>query len=492
MKICFINARNSSSSIIPTGLLSIATLLKKEGHEVSVFDRPMNDDILFHRIKKYNADMIGISFMTTEYNRAKIIIEWCRKNFKKKIIFAGGYHVSALPELSLRDLNLDFVVIGEGEITMLEICNKYSPDLDLKNIKGIAYIKKNKFIKNLPRPFIENLDTLPVIDRELIDGGIEWYLTLPGNIRGHLIERCTTIITSRGCPGNCIFCSSRAMWSSHVRQRSVKNVIKEIDYLVNKYNIKGLFFLDDTFTYNKKWILKFCKEFSKKNYKIKWGCSSRVNTISDEILYSLKNAGCIQIDFGVESGSDKVLNFMRKGQNKKIIINAFNLIHKYKMKSLACFIIGSPGETKEEMEKTFEIAKKIKPNYAIFSILTPLPGSTLYDMALNNKWIKKNMEFGFSWSIRHSENPIMCIEYSAKELLKIREKMEDYFFIKNYLHYLIPLITKPFFIIQLLYMIFRSPIKYLKYLTGNKTRRFSGFIESIYYDYKDWKAKKIK
>ena len=491
MRIAFINARMSYSSVMPTGLLSIATVLKHEGHEVRIFDRPINDDVFFKRIKDFDADMIGISFMTTGYKRAKKIIGWCKKNFKEKKIFAGGYHVSALPELSLKNLELDFVVIGEGEITMKEICKLDISNFNLKSIKGIAYLKENKFIMNSPREFVSDLDKLPIIDRELLDGGMGWYLTLPGNIRGHLVERCTTIITSRGCPGNCIFCSSRAMWSNKVRQRSVANVLQEIDLLKKDYEINGLFFLDDTFTVNKEWILEFCKEFKKRNYKIKWGCSARASTINEDILKALKSAGCLQLDFGVESGSDRVLKFMHKGQNQKMILNAFNLIRSYKLKTLACFIIGSPDETKEEMEKTFNIAKKIKPNFAIFSILTPLPGSPLYKIAIENKWIKKNPDFGADWSIRHSENPVMGVELSPRKLLKIREKMEDYFFIRNYLHYFIPLLIKPLFIIQLFWMIFKNPVKYIDFLFGRKTRQFSGFIESIYYDYKKWKAKHL-
>ncbi len=491
MRVALINARCSYSSVIPTGLLSIGTVLKEDGHEVKVYDRPMDDIKLIERIKKFDPDIIGVSFMTTEYKRARYIINLCRKNLKKKILCAGGYHVSALPELSLKNLDLDFVVIGEGEMTMKKICSLDIKNIDLKNITGIAYLDNDKFIQNPPRKFIDDLDSLPIIDRELLDGGMGWYLTLPGNIRGQLIERCTTIITSRGCPGNCIFCSSRAMWTSKVRQRSVKNVLDEIEVLVKEYKIKGLFFLDDTFTVYKEWVLEFCKEFRKKNIKITWGCSARINTINDEVLAAMKDAGCVQLDFGVESGSDRVLHFMHKGQNQKIIKRAFNLLHKHKLKNLACFIIGSPEETRVEMDMTFKLAKEIKPNFAIFSILTPLPGSPLYQLAIDNKWIPKEPNFGVDWSIRHSEHPVMGIDFTVEELLKIREKMEDHFFFRNYLHYFFPLLKKPFFILQLSWMVIKSPGKYIGYIFGKRTRRFSGFIESIYYDYKEWKAKRL-
>ncbi|MBA7525969.1 hypothetical protein ES705_18129 [subsurface metagenome] len=430
--------------------------------------------------------------MTTEYQKAREIISLCRENFKSKIIFAGGYHVSALPELSIRELNLDFVVIGEGEITMKEICSLNLNDFNLGNIRGTAYLKDDKFIQNNPREFIKDLDTLPIMNRELIHGGMNWYLTLPGNIRGHLVERCTTIITSRGCPGNCIFCASRAMWSNKVRQRSVDNVIKEIQLLKDKYKIKGLFFLDDIFTINKKWILEFCQKMKDMKFKIKWGCSARVSTINEEILYEMKSAGCVQLDFGVESGSDQILKNLKKGQNKIMVQKAFDLIHKHRLKTLACFIIGNPGETKKEMNETFQLAKEIKPDFAIFSILTPLPGSPLYNMAVENNWINKGSEFGSNWSIRHSENPVLNIKYSSNELLKIRKEMEDHFFFQNYIHYFFPLLRHPVFMIQVVWIVIKSPLKYFTFILGKKSRRFSGFIESIYYEYKEWKSYMLK
>jgi radical SAM superfamily enzyme YgiQ (UPF0313 family) len=492
MRIALINARMSWSSVVPTGLLSIATVLKEDGHQVKVFDAYYPDDELLQRILIFQPNLAGISFMTTEYPRAKDIINGLRRTLKNISICAGGYHVSALPERSLKELPIDFVVISEGEKTMSEICKHDLGSLDLQAIKGVAYLDDyGNFVKTQPREFISNLDDLPIIDRELLDGGMDWYLTLPGNIRGHLVERCTTIITSRGCPGNCLFCSSRAMWTNRVRQRSSDNVLEEIEYLHDRYGIKGLFFLDDTFTANKNWVIEFCNKWEKRGLKLTWGCSARVNTISDEMLASMKSIGCVQLDFGVESGNDKVLKTLHKGQNKQIILKAFDLVHKYGLNSLACFIIGNPGETEFQMLETLEVAKAIKPSFAIFSILTPLPGSPLYDMAIKNNWISGDEDFDMRWSIRHSEMPVMGIEISPKRLLEIRKKFEDKFFYTNYLHYAWPLIKHPKFILMLLFQVVRKLKKYMRLIIGKETRQFSGFIESIYYDYKEYSAQRI-
>lgn len=492
MKIALVNARNSWSSVVPTGLLSIATMLHAHSHEVRVFDAYYSDDELLKRLKQYRPDLAGTSFMTTEYQRASAILQRCRQELPGTILCAGGYHVSALPERSLRELPLDFLVLSEGETTMLEVASRDLKNKDLEGVKGVAYLDDSgKFVRNTPREFIPDLDSIPMIDRELLDGGMSWYLTLPGNIRGHFVERCTTILTSRGCPGNCIFCSSRAMWTNRLRQRSVTNVLSEVEFLLGRYCIKGLFFLDDTFTANKSWVLKFCREWQRRKISLTWGCSARVNTVDDEMVEAMKEAGCVQLDFGVESGNDEVLKSLHKGQNRRIIERAFESVHRHGLKSLACFIIGTPGETPEQMMETLEVAKCIRPDFAIFSILTPLPGSPLYDIAIEKGWITGQESFNIDWSIRHSEKPVMGVTVTPERLLQIRSKMEDAFFFTNYLGYAKPLLQNPSFVLGLLAQVLLEPTKYLQIMLGNRSRRFSGVVENLYYDYKRRMAQKI-
>jgi anaerobic magnesium-protoporphyrin IX monomethyl ester cyclase len=496
LRIALISARMSWSSVVPTGLLSIGTLLRDDGHAVSVFDAYYGDDQLLQRLAGFKPDLIGVSFMTTEYPRAKSIINACRSRFKEAVICAGGYHVTALPERTLRDLALDFCVLSEGELTMQELCRHAVAELKepavLRSIQGLAFLDGGGACVVTPaRPFIQDIDALPMIDRELLDGGMGWYLTLPGNIRGHLVPGCTTILTARGCPGNCLFCSSRAMWTSKLRQRSPGRVLDEIQWLQKQYGIRGLFFLDDTFTANKQWVLDFCAEWKRRGIQMTWGCSARVNTVNDDVLKSMKEIGCVQLDFGVESGNDTVLKRLHKGQTRDMIIRAFDLVHKYDLKSLACFIIGNPGESEREILETLDVAKAIRPDFAIFSILTPLPGSPLYAMAIENGWITGKEEFDTNWSIRHSEMPVMGIELSPAQLLQLRKRLEDQFFMTNYWHYLKPLLLHPAFILELLYQVARKPGKYLSILTGSRSRRFSGCVEAMYYDYKEYMAGRI-
>ena len=496
MRVALVNCRMSWSSVVPSGLLSIATLLKTQGHDVLVFDAYFTDDELLRRLIAFNPELVGASFMTTEYPRAKVIVHRCRESLPSSLVCAGGFHVSALPERTLRDLPLDFVVLREGEATMVEICQHDAAALrlprTLEGIRGIAFLAEGgSFVATPPRPFVENLDELPIIDRELLSGGLDWYLTLPGNIRGHLVERCATVLTSRGCPGNCLFCSSRAMWTSRVRQRSVGNVLQEIELLRDKYGVQGLFFLDDTFTVNRKWILDFCAEWKRRGIRMTWGCSARVNTVTEDILKAMKEIGCVQLDFGVESGNDEVLRRLHKGQNRQTIVRAFELVHRFGLSSLACFIIGNPGETEKEMFETLDVARQIRPDFAIFSILTPLPGSPLYEMAIENGWINGGEEFDMHWSIRHSDMPVMGIEVSPVRLLEVRKNMEDRFFFTNYWGYLRPVFRHPGFILSLVYQVVRKPGKYLGILRGKGTRRFSGFVESMYYDYKEFMARTL-
>ena len=496
MRVALVNARMSWSSVVPTGLLSIATVLRDDGHEVRVFDAYFPDEELLLRLNAFSPEMIGVSFMTTEYPRARAILRQCKTSFPNAVICAGGYHVSAIPERSLRELPIDFCVLSEGERTMQELCRQDLVALKsrapLRDIQGIAFLDGNGvFVASQPRPFIENLDQLPTIDRELLDGGMGWYLTLPGNVRGHLIERCSTILTSRGCPGNCLFCSSRAMWTNCLRQRSPENVLDEIELLQRKYGVRGLFFLDDTFTANKQWVLRFCAEWKRRGIQMIWGCSARVNTVNEEILGPMKEIGCVQLDFGVESGNDQILKRLHKGQNREMILRTFELVHKFGLNSLACFIIGNPGESEKEILETLDVAKKIRPNFAIFSILTPLPGSPLYKMAIENGWITGKEDFDMNWSIRHSEMPVMGIELSPARLLELRKHMEDRFFFTNYWHYSKPLLRQPGFVFSLIYQVVRKPMKYLNILCGRHSRRFSGFVEAMYYDYKEYMAMRM-
>jgi len=421
----------------PLGILYIATLLKKKGHSVKVFDPWADDDSFIKEITNFKPDMIGLSFLTTQYRRAKDILSKIKKNLgqstrgQSPFFFAGGIHSTALPEEVLKDLSLDFVVLGEGEETMLEIAQ----GKNLTDIPGIAYLENGNFIRNSPRPPIANLDSLPIPDRHLL--GYGKYLIPPGPFRGTYCWRAATIISSRGCPYKCIFCgSSTLMFGFKTRRRSVKNVIEEISYLYKRYRIDGLYFLDDTFTLAPQWVEEFCENFRKKDFRIKWGVQARVNTVTFKLLKKMKEAGCCQVDYGVESGSDKVLKILKKGTNVEMIKRAFRISHLVGLRPTATFMIGNPGEEREDIRKTLNLAREIKPHHVKFLYLTPFPGTEIFNMARENRWFNPEIDYSNQWSIRQTELPLMEINFTRYELSRIRASLQNRFLFKNYWHYL--------------------------------------------------------
>ena len=431
MRFTFIHCRAIDSTMAPLGILYIATLLREKGHSVQTLDPWAHDNHFVDKLAKFKPDLIGLSFLTTQYRRARDILARIRPLLPEARYLAGGIHSTALPEEVLRDLSLDFIVRGEGEETMAEVAT----GKDLKDIAGISYRKNEEIKQNPPRPPLALLDSLPIPDRTLIS--YEKYLIPPGPFRGTYCRRAATIISSRGCPFNCIFCgSSKLMFGFKTRRRSVANVIAEIDYLYQRYQIDGLYFLDDTFTLSPAWVEEFCERFKTENYKIKWGGQTRVNTVSFGLLKKMQEAGCCQIDYGVESGSDKVLKILKKGTSVEMIKRAFRLSHLAGLKPTATFMIGNPGEKREDIEETLRVAKEIKPHHVKFFYLTPFPGTELFAMARENKWLAPNLDYSAHWSIRQTELPLMEINFTRHELSRLRASLQNKFIFKNYWHYL--------------------------------------------------------
>lgn len=426
MKVVLIWPRiKKDTNFPPLGILYIAAVLEKEGHKMLVIDGSINNNEI-HKIKKFDPDLIGISITTSLEKNAKKAVKILKEHIKKPIVL-GGVHVTALMKDIFNEFNVDYVVYGEGEYTMKDLCVALGKKGNLEEIDGLMFKKGRNIIVNKPRKLIQNLDELPFPARHLLD--FSWYLAPPGSIRGEWLKNGgTTIMTSRGCPFNCIYCGSHTTFGRKVRRRSVENVINEIKLLKKEYNLDGLWFVDDTFTLDKKWVIDLCRKIKEKGIKIKWSCQFRVDTIDEELLQEMKKAGCVQVELGIESGSDKVLVALRKGFDTKTAIEAFKLIKKVGISSLTTFVIGSPEETREDVMQTLKFAKKLNPDFALFFNLTPLPGTELYEMAKKKGWIQIT---------DHSEwlyfnEPVMTINIPKKEQIILRNKLQDSFLFRNY------------------------------------------------------------
>ncbi|MGD0780414.1 MAG: FkbM family methyltransferase [Dehalococcoidales bacterium] len=380
------------ASGFPIGLGYIAAVLEKD-YDVSVIDvgaEGLNDDAIKKRIAEIEPKIVGITSDTLSFQRAIDIATIVKQIDKKITVVIGGAHANALPTYPLKYKCFDICVYGEGERTAVELWEKLDKGKSYKDVKGISFRRQEKIVVNPKRELIENLDELPFPARHLFP--MDKY-------RGDdslSVHPVYAIGTSRGCPYSCAFCSNNVAFGKKYRFRSTKNVVDEIDILINQYEAQGIYFREDLFTANKQRVMDICDEIVKRGLHFKWECESRVNTVDEELLRAMKNAGCELIWFGVESGSPRVLDLLNKQINHAQIRKAYDLCEKVGIKTGASLILGVPGETLEEIQKTIELAEELKPKCAWvgFVVFTAFPVSPLYEYVKQNKLYEKEVRHG--------------------------------------------------------------------------------------------------
>lgn len=428
LKIALVNPRveSYSSTLPPLGLLYIAAVLEQAGFAPRVFDIYPYDDRDFADLADYRPDAVAMTVLTDYWVRAVELSAFIKSRLPQSVFIAGGVHVTALPQESLASLGAAIGVIGEGELTMRELCEHIAAGKGWQEVAGIIFRDSaGNFVTTLPRPHIENLDSIPFPSRHLLN--FEQYLVPPGIIRGHWTERSTTVMTSRGCPFSCIWCGSQCTFGRKVRNRSVENVVDEIEHLVSEYAIDTVWFVDDTFTLNKKRVLEFCRLMTERGIRITWGCQAHVKTADEEMFRAMKKVGLVQLDFGVESGSNRVLKSLKKDSTDDLIRRAFTIARKAGIRTTATFMFGSPGETAEDVEETMRLAQEIRPDFVSSFFITPYPGTELMDMAEANSWeMSKREESGLK------KGPMLRIHFQTHELMAIREKFQRLFLWRNF------------------------------------------------------------
>jgi len=409
----------------PLGLMYIASYLRKfSHHSVVILDALVEklgyQDIAQH-VKSHNPDIVGIS--TTTLN----LVDVCKTAQEVKrikpdtLIVLGGPHTSIYPEETLRLPNVDIVVIGEGEITMKELLDALERRDSLENIAGIGYKKDGRICLNKNRPVIENLDILPFPSWDITPYKKYYSVFAQSGMS-------TNIMTSRGCPYSCIFCFHETV--RRLRVRSAKNVVDEIEEAL-KMDIKEFFIFDETFTINQQRVHDICGEILKRKLQISFDMRTRVDIISEELLKSLKKAGCKRIQYGVESGSQRILNLMKKGITLEQARRAFSLTKKMGMATYADFMLGFPGETKEEMFQTISFAVELNPDFVQFAITTLYPATEIYQMALQQGILKSDFWREFSQNpCKKVEPPLWTEPYSHDELLNILETAYSRFYVR--------------------------------------------------------------
>lgn len=361
----------------PLGLMCLAAYLEKETlHEITILDCPaegIGHERLKGEIQKISPDVIGLTAMTfTLIDVIKVAKNAKQANPDIKIIL-GGPHVIIYPNETMNIPEIDFLVLGEGERTLKLLLDSIHDPQKLIEVKGIVFRDNHNIINTGSADFVENIDSLPFPARHLLP--YKKYFSVVSQRKP-----VTTMFTSRGCPYKCLFCN-RPQFGRIFRMRSAKNVVEEM-MLCQNLGIQEILIYDDTFGADRNRILDICSEIKKVGLNIAWDIRTRVDTVDADILRALKNAGCERIHYGVEAGTQRSLNILRKGITLAQVENAFNLTKKAGIQTIAYFMIGSPLETKADVLETVKLMKKLDPDYVHISIVTPFPATDLYRLAL--------------------------------------------------------------------------------------------------------------
>ncbi|MEW6095220.1 MAG: radical SAM protein [bacterium] len=372
----------------PLGLALIAGYLGEyTNFKVEIIDalaQKLSLPQLETQIQQTSPDVVGITTTTFTLIDVLNIANIVKKINRNIYVVLGGPHVGIYPQETLAHNPVDSIIIGEGEITFCELVKHLSDGKSLDGLKGVGFKRNGQTFINQHREYIQDLNTLPFPARHLLP--LNKYYSIHGQK-----EQMTTMFASRGCPYNCLFCYHA--FGKKFRFRSPKNVVDEIQEIMN-LGIKEIFFFDDLFTVKKDIVMGICDEIIKRKLEVIWEIRARINTIDKEMLQKLKEAGCTRISYGVEAGTDRILKVLRKGITIDQVIEAFKLTKAFGFITYADFMIGSPGETKDEILKTIQFAQKINPDFVQFSITTPYPNTDLYQLGLDKKifeedyWLK--------------------------------------------------------------------------------------------------------
>ena len=383
----------------PLNLMYLASSLEEKSYSVKIID----DDLLqkgyenvSKQAEKLNPQLVGVTATTSTIKSALKYLELIKNILPESLTVIGGPHTTFMPYETLKNSdNLDVVVIGEGEETMVDLADHATQNIeDINDVNGIVYrdLKDGNLRTTEKRPLIKDLDKLPFPARHLV----------PFDSYGVSQEQTGGIITSRGCVYNCNYCSSSLIMGKKFRSRSPGNVVDEIEELIDTYHINDIGFMDDTFMLNKKRASDIADEIKARDLDLTFVASSRVDRVDKSLLENLKNSGLKTIYYGVESGSQRILDLMKKGITLKNVEDAVKMAKDVNLEVLTSFILGYPGETEEDMNTTIDFSTKLDSDYCQYSILTPFPGTPIY-----KDLIEKNLIDNEDWDRYTVLKPIL-------------------------------------------------------------------------------------
>jgi magnesium-protoporphyrin IX monomethyl ester (oxidative) cyclase len=386
------------SIVQPLGLAYVAGYLEKEGFQVTILDARglsgervikdrksalygLSDEEIVKRIESENPDVVGISCMWTAYSGDAHRIARLVKKYREDLtVIFGGAHASQFYEMVLRDDNINIVVIGEGEATVAEVLKRIKDGISFEDVKGIAYKVDGKIVKNPLREPIKDIDQIPFPARHLLNMSIY----LEESMKGKFAMRSPSVpmITSRGCPQKCVYCTIHSVWGNSWRGRSPKNVVDEMEMLQLDYGVREICWMDDSAGVHRSRLVAICDEIIRRKLDVKWTTPNGIAhwTLDESILDKMKQAGCYRITFGIESGNPEMRKFIGKPFDLSQAQRLIRYANKIGMWTICTFIIGFPHETREAINDTIQFSIDSDTDMAVFYLLCPHPTSKIYDI----------------------------------------------------------------------------------------------------------------
>jgi radical SAM superfamily enzyme YgiQ (UPF0313 family) len=409
---------------ISFGLAALSSYLRNAGHEITLYDCTFGyrKKHLEQSIKINNPEIIGIPVASNDLMFAVEICSYI-KTITNIPVVAGGFHTTMAPEDIMNNDCFDIAVVGEGEQSLLELaeCIESGDYYDkIKSVLGIWYRAGGIIHKNNPRTDQQDINLLPFPDRELFD--FDRYVNINRGL--------ATFISSYGCPFDCSYCINKILLSKYgvnksVRYKSVDYIIQEISSTISQHQIREIEFYDDTFTLNKQRLYEFCKVYPKK-IGLPFYINSRVDVLTKDVIYELKDAGCVRISMGIETGDEFVRNkICNRNQSDSQIIDTFALVKESGMKTLSYNMVGIPYETKDSIEKTIILNQKCNPDFIAVSIFNAYKGTEIYELCKSKGWLRNENGMGY-----FQTSNVLHPNFTLKELKIIRDRF-GYLVFKN-------------------------------------------------------------
>lgn len=383
MKVLLINAGSyyvMQKTVIPLGLLSMATLLNENSHEVMIYDRAVQGVRIEKILNAFKPDLVGISALTFGSFKDAIKVSQKVKKYDLPVIW-GGQVPSLVPEIVLSEDNVDCLVIGDGEFALLDLIEAFGSGRSLDEVEGIAYKKNGEIVYTKPRE-LRDLADFPLIDWSFVDP-TKYFIS---NVS---CEKVLHVYASKGCPGQCTYCYNTCFNKRKWRPRPLEHVVDEISRLVSDYGADGIYFADDLMSPNKKYLEKFCTTIKDSNLSFYWGCNMRADILSRGELKLMYDSGCRWIFFGIESGSEARQKSIKKNLNLNNAQETMVWCNEIGIVSTTSFIVGYPGETVEELKETVKYMLELASDVKVGSNYGVIPKSEMYDYLLETGKIEK-------------------------------------------------------------------------------------------------------